>query len=520
MNNKDIKNCKIDLIKSEMGTNNKINSIKSAEELKNIFDNDKLDFFGDLYCEYLESLGKNIKYYNILLNYYGKAEDTEKKMNEIKKNINDKIKKFYDCDIDEKNAIKLLYFSTKKQYDLESFLKIVQYIPFKYYTTKVVQDENNKNNYYVKIDYAFPLVEEIVNEILENIFHYDLYIYNTLCENQLIEAGTRGQMFEKLITFYLNPKALNQNRKKFFKDINITDTQKMKFFVPRKNIDKVTERKHKIHLEKRTYLFTQKILTGKAFDILIVIIDNANKAQVIAFQITIHKPDDKIYKEGTISYPILLLCDTLVKKYDFLLSNKDVFFSYIFDKTYEEKEKKLYDNMISKCKKEKMPYMVFDPKELIFYDKEGQKTENLKDNVISFFAKNKIYLRTDCDSLECDDFLRPLDKPCAKEKFPNFCKISDNEIKKTINFLNKQQEYNGSIKSLIFLRTILCGSKEDLKKDKIYFGRTKTKKDLFIIYYSKMRNILAHKFLNKKEENEGKIDETEIYVFDEYSIEY
>ena len=520
MNNKDIKNCKIDLIKSEMGTNNKINSIKSAEELKNIFDNDKLDFFDDLFCEYLESLGKNIKHYNIILNYYGKAEDTEKKMTEIKKNINDKIKKFYDCDIDEKNAIKLLYFSTKKQYDLESFLKIVQYIPFKYYTTKVVQDENNKNNYYVKIDYAFPLVEEIVNEILENIFHYDLYIYNTLCDNKLIEAGARGQMFEKLITFYLNPKALNQNRKKFFKDINITDTQKMKFFVPRKNIDEVTERKHKIHLEKGTYLFTQKILTGKAFDILIVTIDNANKAQVIAFQITIHKPDDKIYKEGTIRDPIISLCDTLVKKYDFLLSNKNVFFSYIFDKTYEKKEKKLYDNMISKCKKEKMPYMVFDPKELIFYDKEGQKTENLKNNVISFFAKNKIYLRADCDSLECDDFLRPLDKPCAKEKFPNFCKISDNEIKKTINFLNEKQEYNGSIKSLIFLRTILCGSKEDLKKDKIYFGRTKTKKDLFIIYYSKMRNLLAHKFLNKKEENEGKIDEAELYAFDEYSIEY
>ena len=61
---------------------------------------------------------------------------------------------------------------------------------------------------------------------------------------------------------------------------------------------------------------------------------------------------------------MISLCDTLGKKYDFLLSNENVFFSYIFDKTYEKKEKKLYDSVISKCKKEKMPYMVFDPKEL------------------------------------------------------------------------------------------------------------------------------------------------------------
>ena len=70
MNNKDIKDYKIDLIKCKMDSNYKNNSIKSIEELNDIFDNGDLDFFDDLFCEYLESLGKNIKYYNIILNYY------------------------------------------------------------------------------------------------------------------------------------------------------------------------------------------------------------------------------------------------------------------------------------------------------------------------------------------------------------------------------------------------------------------------------------------------------------------
>ena len=41
-------------------------------------------------------------------------------------------------------------------------------------------------------------------------------------------------MFEKFVTYYLNPKAYNINSKKFFEDINITDNIE---------IDKIKKRK-------------------------------------------------------------------------------------------------------------------------------------------------------------------------------------------------------------------------------------------------------------------------------------
>ena len=95
--------------------------------------------------------------------------------------------------------IRLLYFSVEKKYDLNTFLDIVEYVPFKYFTTRFVDQKK-----YIKIDYAFPLVEEVVNGLLENLFHFELNIYDILCNNNLIDGGARGQMFEKLITFQID----------------------------------------------------------------------------------------------------------------------------------------------------------------------------------------------------------------------------------------------------------------------------------------------------------------------------
>ena len=49
-------------------------------------------------------------------------------------------------------------------------------------------------------------------------------------------------MFEKFVTYYLNPKAYNINSKKFFEDINITDNIEIDKFIPRKN-EKIKEKK-------------------------------------------------------------------------------------------------------------------------------------------------------------------------------------------------------------------------------------------------------------------------------------
>ena len=129
---------------------------------------------------------------------------------EIKEKIRKKIKIYLDCDSDEKNITKLLFFSTNTQYNLNSFLKISKFVPFKYFIPKLIEVE--KQNYLIKINFAFPLIEEIVNELIESALYLDLNIYTTLCEHKIIDGGARGYLFEKFVTFNLDPKPINPKR--------------------------------------------------------------------------------------------------------------------------------------------------------------------------------------------------------------------------------------------------------------------------------------------------------------------
>ena len=238
-------------------------------------------------------------------------------MKEIKEKITKKIKIYLDCDSDEQNITKLLYFTTNTQYNLNSFLKISKFVPFKYFIPKLIEVE--KQNYSIKINFAFPLIEEIVNELIESILYLDLNIYTRLCGHKNIEWGARWYLFEKFVTFNLDPKAINPKRKPFFKDIFIDDTITTKMFIPRKG-EEIKKSKKKIKLKKGTYLFKQKILNGKDLDVLIVIVDEKNKqyiAKIIAFQITIHKPDDKIFTNDYLKLCFYNLGINLQKLFDF-----------------------------------------------------------------------------------------------------------------------------------------------------------------------------------------------------------
>ena len=405
MNNKDIKDYKINVIGKifEKDFQKDINFIKTFEELDDIIDIDTLKFEDDSIDEIYDSLGRNIKNYNIINYNYMNQKKVDKLKEDLKSDIKKKIKLFYECNVDEKNIIKVLYFSTKAQYNLDQFLGLVKYIPFKYFIPKLL--ENKKKEKYIQVDFAFPLIEEIINELLESIIYLELNIYKTLRQNQEIDGGARGQMFEKFVTYHLNPCSYNPNRKKFFKDISISDKITIDKFIPRKN-EKLRKKINKETLKKGTYLFTQKIINGKDLDILIVIIDGDNNAKIIEIQITIYKPSNKIFNK-----PYLQECsDSLIKNlnnyYTFNIQKSNIFFVYIFDRSFEKKNKKQFDDMLFTCEMFKIPFMLFDPEQIDFYTKKGEIINNLGENIICPYISDykRVELENDDDIIEDFDF--------------------------------------------------------------------------------------------------------------------
>lgn len=513
MNNNDIKQYKINYIKEQIATNfnYETNDNKTLEEFKEIFDFKGLKFDDDSYEEYFELLGRNIKNYNILNDYFINQKNIEDYINETKENIKSKIKLFYNCDIDERKSIQLLYFSTTTIYDLDSFTKISKYVPFKYFIPVIKLDDNDKQ--YIQINLAFPLMEEVINELQENILYYEFNIYKTLCNNNLIDGGARGQMFEKFFTFHLNPNIYKIQKKLVFRDIDIKDTIKLKKFIPKDN-EKIRENKKKETLAKGDYLFIQKILNGKDLDILIVSINEDNWAIILAFQITIHKPDEKIFTKKYLKTCFHKLKNNLLNLYDFKLDEQNIYFSYIFDKTYETKENDLFNKMINKCSEEGISYMIFDPLLIELYSKNNQKVEYLGLNALSPY-REKSYKRDDLG--DHDKFELFLKKIPENDKMSHYNEVQSFEIQIAIELLKKDTEYGNTIKELKFVSNKAFPKKNDFKENEVYMARSIPTGKLFMIYFSKTKKQFIHSFLNgKRAENYAEYDFFQ--YFDVYMI--
>ena len=149
-----------------------------------------------------------------------------------------------------------------------------------------------------------------------------------MCKNNLIDGGARGQMFEKVFTYHLNPKTFFTFKKMHFADVDILDTIVLKKFIPRKN-EKIKDKKKKQRLAQGDYLFIQKIINGKDLDILIVTITEFNRAVIFAYQISIHKPEDKIFTKEYLKKCFGILTENLLKLFDFKLDEENIYFSYI-----------------------------------------------------------------------------------------------------------------------------------------------------------------------------------------------
>ena len=135
-----------------------------------------------------------------------------------------------------------------------------------------------KKQKHIQIDFASPLIEEVVNDLLDKVIYCKLNIYKTLSDDKKIDGGARCHIFEKLITYLLDQNTFNNHI--YFKDVNITEKITLRKFIPRMKERPIKEKKKKIKLEKGTYLFTQRIINGKALDILIVFIIMLNKFNI------------------------------------------------------------------------------------------------------------------------------------------------------------------------------------------------------------------------------------------------
>lgn len=153
-----------------------------------------------------------------------------------------------------------IIFSTATKYDLDSFIKVAEYVPFKYFIPEVKID--NDNNKYIKINFASPLIEEIINELYDNILYFEFNIYEFLLNNNLIDEVALEQMLVKFFIYHLKPNTNIFQKKLVFEDIDIIDTITLNMLYPRRN-EEIKEIIKKKKLDKGDYLFTQKIIDRK-----------------------------------------------------------------------------------------------------------------------------------------------------------------------------------------------------------------------------------------------------------------
>ena len=490
MNNTDIKDYKINLLENTFNKEIVSGKYKYLYELNEIIDKKNFKFKDDYIDEQFNLLGRTIKNYNILNYYSNDIDNINEYITKKKIKIDNNIKNYYNYYKENNNIIKLLYFSTETKYSLKNFIDISKYVPFKYFIPQIKED--NKKNKYVIIKYSFPLIEEVINDLLQEIIYNFLNIYQTLINNKLIDGGARGQLFEKLVTYYLTPNKKEKNIS-FFKDFTITDVEIMPKFISRSIVNEGDQKfKKKIHLNDGTYLFKQSILNGKDLDLLIIKIENNVANKIYCLQISIYKNNSQIFSIDYLKLCFLNLKNNLINKYDFKIKENEFYFTYIFDFSYKKKNETKFNNMIKNCDDKNMKYILFNPNNIEFLDIDNKKIYFLIDNSINPYLYEKKEIMKTYD-FKCKDLIKPIS---SKTNYV----ISNNEINSIIEILQEDYGNGESIKGINFIKSELLENIEKLEKNKIYIQKN-ISNELFFIYFSIKKNNFTIKSFSDLDSN-------------------
>ena len=315
----------------------------------------------DKYDEALNSLGRTIKYYNIikailLYDINNKTDTLKDFLEKTKEHFKNKILEFYDFKtIDKLNINNILFlfsFSFNKFYSKNILNFIIKKIPFKYLTIK----ENNEE---FKIQYSFPIIEEVFMDIYEKFIetnkalifkYYNIYI-----------SGEFGSLFEKMVISHI----INNN--KFI--IPYDKIEMVLKFVPINNEKYKTIKVKKKKLgNNKTYFFRQKISGGKVFDFLIIKIqeNQKSKCKIYALQVSIYKKN--IFQKKDIISFYYSMIEYLSSFYDLPKPIK-FYFGYIFDSM--RKNTKECESMINQCEINKIKYCFYNIEKKLFEDIQG-----------------------------------------------------------------------------------------------------------------------------------------------------
>ena len=362
LNNKDVKEIKIEKILNINQVENKEEKI-DIEEINYIFEE---KYSNNKKQKIFEKVGKTIKNYNELLDikeknlkeYYQKKKDTLKY----------KLIEFYNKECADKLSFygmsKLMKISVGIPYDEEEIKKLFQYINFKYFEIKKIDD-------HYEIFYLSPIVEEALKEIYYSFVYDNQHVYEKLLNFNLIKGGGKGCCFEQIVENILTPSHKTGNY--IIPNLIIGKKETIPQFLPKNNEVNIPFMDEEINLKHKTYLIEQEIFGGKAVD-FIIIEPQKTEHIIYAFQVSILK--EKIFDEEQIKN-ILIKMSEYIKNFikNIKVRKENLYFGYIFSLINEKKPD--FNSMINACKKNKIPYSFLDLKVNKFLNNEKKPVNSI-----------------------------------------------------------------------------------------------------------------------------------------------
>ena len=476
-------------------------NIKKTDNIKIIEVDHLLDEFnisldsGGKFDEAFKLIGKNIKNYLALSEIkLSNPDKLNEFLDERKNNIKTKIFDFYNIKDEKDKELtfinNLFKFSVGTEYEMGYLFKIQEYIPFKYFD--VIKNKKDEN--YAEIIYNFELVREVLSDIYEFLILNNGSIYKIFTNEQLLDEGALGGLFEKYVIYNMKPKK-DGRRNNIFGKFEIGYEYEVKKFVPNNN-ENWKNQSYKIEsLKPGTYLFKQKNFNGKGFDAAIIVINDKNEATIYLFQISINK--EKIYTKEYLEKLIDIFIQYFALLFTFSINKERVYFTYIFDIKHK-------DDLLKKCEDNNMKCIFFKPTIKLFTDKDGINLEklNFTEDIFVCIKENNLYGR----EIEMKNLIQVHCQHVYLNKFQlnNLVKIlnekSGEQEKIDIIFVNNTNKINDlfDIKEGILMRNILKSELNEWK-DNIEGGKIK--------YKSLIKKNKKNKFIEyeeeEEEENEG-----------------
>lgn len=421
MNNSDIKDYKLQLL-----LNKHLKAKNIYVEIDDFIGSELLQIEDPDIDNRLKYIGRTFDNYNAIAYLKNDQNNVESYIEKRQIHIRKRIKEFFgiqdNINITESYSIyKFLSFSVYSEYSFSEFENIYNNIPFKYFN---IYKNNSNDKEFIEIDYRFPVIKDIIEDIYSSIIlRKDL---STILNNNILDGGSKGTLFEKIVIHNLTPGEHNHFSVCFFNEFLIKNYYFVPKFIP-KNKEKVKLKgNNKIKLEKKPFLLRQTNFGGKGLDVIIVDYNGSN-AVFFCFQITKFKKKQDLLTYDMLEDNLKIMIRYMKNFFNFEIYS--IYFCYIFDFTKINESK--IKNMCIHCDNENIRYIFYNINDSSYYDYNNKKIYDIKNYMNKFNYINK-------------------------KRFPNInFELNDNQ-KKEIKCILKKVYKDSIIDFKFFDRDFLC----------------------------------------------------------------